>query len=411
MQATSTVCWVENVTIATQLKRLEKAFASLDQDLSSSLGIAAEDAATLHKVFSLTPAAFIDTWARALGPDRQRTDPDRARQFHQRDSRRHKPVEGHRRLHNRRRIRSTPLSSQSLAHDICRTPDRFVLIENMERFAPGDNAAFLRYTFQHICNREPRPAERLEFEFDLRRGHLDRRTAREADRCDRPPGRSSVAVDTMDAEERNSDPACARTMPAGLVYDDQGHQTLIFVRELREGGWMIAPDMMRQTPRMEEKNWLVHEGWLLTGPKRSFEPGCWRVDLDIVQPQDQILDIDVVANSGLDVLQKIEIAGPLTGGFCVNLRPATGSESSAFPYGSIPSRSGSSLATSRCSGSHDAVRRTSGKNVVSAGQQAENSSGAGLSGRAREQGPRRRRMGIGGQGITPPRSQPAPARK
>ena len=198
------------------------------------------------------------------------------------------------------------------AHGVRRAPDSFALVEMYTHFAPQDDAAFLRHAFSRICDRSPCESERLELEFDLRRGVVDRAAAvKRIIAIASSEGRGAFWDTLVPEGEADpptpADPTSARTMPAGLVYDENGRETLIFVRSVVGAGLVIAPDVMRQTPRTIDGGWAVHEGWLVVGPKRSFKPGRWRVDLDLVQPNDAILDVDVVANSGLDVLQQIAI--------------------------------------------------------------------------------------------------------
>ncbi|MFT4115575.1 hypothetical protein [Bradyrhizobium sp.] len=304
------------MTIATQLKQLEEAFAVPDE-ASIGLGLSTEDNDTLKKVFSFAPAAFIDAWARALAlSEDELTVADRelfARAI-KGGTDRLRIVNA---LYSRKWARPLPLAGGT-AHDICGAQDQMVLIENLEHFAPDDHAAFLRYAFRQICARDPAPTELLAFDFDLRRRVLERRSAiKKIVRIANQEGRPAL-WDSLNLEEDKSDPACARTLPTGFAYDENGREALIFVRAMSEGGWMVAPDILRQAPRMEQRGWVLSDGWVLTGPKRSLRPGTWRIDLDILQ-QDQILHVDVVANSGLDVLQELSICGPFAGSFCIDL--------------------------------------------------------------------------------------------
>jgi hypothetical protein len=278
-------------------------------------------------LFSLPPPAFVEAWATALGLSEQeltQVDRDNLVGAIRNGTSRLKVIDA---LHNRGAI-PVPAGQRSGAHAIRRASDRFALIENLTRFAPDDDAAFLRYTFVQICDREPSGRERLELEFDLRRGLVDRAAVvkrivaiavREGNLALWDTLRPEPEVET--AATAAGDQTCARIMPAGLIYDENGLETLTFVREVPGTGWMIGPDVLRQTPKTVDNGWAVHEGWLIVGPKRSLKPGRWRVNLDLVQPQDAIVDVDVVANSGLDVLQRMAICGPFYGSFCVEFRP------------------------------------------------------------------------------------------
>lgn len=276
-------------------------------------------------VFSQPPQAFIESWARAFHLD------DRDLSKGDRDSLLGALRGGTSRLKvidalERRRAGAQPSVRVVSAHGMRRAPDSFALLEMFTRFAPDDDAAFLRHAFVRICDRGPAEGERLELEFELRRGVVDRSAAvKRIVAIAVAEGRGAL-WDSLVPEggadlKALPDPTSARTMPAGLVYDENGRETLIFVREVPGTGLVIAPDVMRQAPRAVEGGWEVQEGWLVVGPKRSFRPGRWQVDLDLLQPSGAILDLDVVANSGLDVLQHIAICGPFLGSFCVEFRP------------------------------------------------------------------------------------------
>lgn len=306
------------MNIATQLKSLEAAFPGPVDAAPRDPRLNAEDSSTLRKAFSLPAPAFVDAWARALTlTERELTPGDReifVRAI-QTGTSRLRIIET---LYVRKWGCPSPFNS-AMAHDIYRPQDHFVLIENLEHFAPEDHAAFVRYAFNQICGRGPTATESLTFDFDLRRGALARRAAvKKIVRIANQEGHAAL-WDSLDLEEDRNDPTCARTLPTGFAYDEQGRESLVFVRESQEGGWMVAPDMLRQSPKMEQRGWLVEEGWLLTGPKRSLSPGNWRVDLNILQ-QDDLLHVDVTANAGLDVLQQISICGPFSGSFCVTLQ-------------------------------------------------------------------------------------------
>ena len=268
-----------------------------------------------ENVFALPPPAFIEAWSKALGlGERDLSDVDRehlARAIRHGTSRM-KVIDAM----DRHRAGAAQGLRTPRGHGLRREPDGFALLEVYARFAPDDDAAFLRYAFAKICDRSPSERERLEFEFDLRRCRTDRATivkkivaiagseGRMAFWDSLEPG---ADLDVEASQDRHS----ARTMPAGLSYDEGGRETLIFVREVQGAGLIVAPDILRQHPKTVDGGWAVTEGWLVVGPKRTFAPGSWRVDLDIVQSDDSVVDVDVVANSGLDVLQSLAVCRAL----------------------------------------------------------------------------------------------------
>ena len=275
--------------------------------------------------FSLPATAFVDTWADAFGlSDAEFTPSDRDTLVAaiRGGTNRLQVIDA---LRTRRAVAAQE-AGRSAVHSIRRPPDGFALIETFTRFAPGDDVAFLRHAFAQISGRDPSGRERLELEFDLRRGLADRAAViRRIVELARREGRAAV-WDTLAAASRpqpgTADLADARTMPAGLMIDEAGRETLVFLREMPGSGWLVSPEYLRQRQSaIVESGWSVAPGWLIVGPKRSLHPGPWRVDLDIVQPDTAMLDFDLVANSGLDVLQRLTISGPIHGSFRVEISP------------------------------------------------------------------------------------------
>jgi len=276
-------------------------------------------------VFSLPAESFVDAWAKALDlTESELSQDDRlalAKAIRE-GTNRLRVVDA---LKARRPI-PMALSSRSGIQAIRREPDQFAILENFTRFAPDDDATFLRYSFSRICGREPNSAERLGLEFDLRRGVTTRaKVVKKIVAIARRDGQTAF-WDTLLARDEDDlpesiDPSSARVMPAGLLVDTEGQQTAIFVREVENVGWMVGPDLLCQPLRITDKGWNVHPGWLLAGPKRSFAEGSWLLDLDLVQAERARLDVEIVANSGLDILQHVTVAGPFSGALCIDIRP------------------------------------------------------------------------------------------
>jgi len=271
-------------------------------------------------LFSLSPRHFVNHWADALmlsGDELTNEDRENLVSAIQSGVSRLKIIDAL----SRHGSISAPSVCYPAASDVRRPPDRFAVIENFTRFSPDDDTAFIRYAFQHICDRAPTQNERLEFEFDLRRNLLDRpTTVKRIVGIARQEGHFAL-WDSLEADiPPNADESCARVMPAGLAYDENGRQTIIFIRQMpNRQGWMVAPDVMRQPLSTTERGWVVQEGWLIVGPKRSFAAGTWRVDVDLVQDADAVLDLDLVANSGLDTLFRMAISGSFCGSLLVEL--------------------------------------------------------------------------------------------
>ncbi|MBP1843470.1 hypothetical protein J2046_001726 [Rhizobium petrolearium] len=276
-------------------------------------------------VFSLPAESFVDAWAKALDLTEGELSQD------DRSSLANAIREGTNRLRvvdalKARRPVPVALGNRSALQALQREPDQFAILENFTRFAPDDDAAFLRYSFSRICGREPDSAERLGLEFDLRRGVATRaKVVKKIVAIARRNGQAAFWDTLLPRDEddlpESIDPSDARIMPAGLLVDMEGLATAVFVREVERVGWMIGADFLCQPLRVTDKGWNVQPGWLLVGPKRSFAEGIWLLDLDLVQPANARLDVEIVANSGLDFLQQLTIAGPFSGALCVNIRP------------------------------------------------------------------------------------------
>jgi len=275
-------------------------------------------------VFSLPAESFVDAWARALDLteiDLSADDRLSLANAIRGGTNRLRVVDA---LKARRPV-PTSLSGFSGMQALRREPDQFAMVENFVRFAREDDAAFLRYAFARICGRDPTSAERLGLEFDLRRGVLTRAAVvKRIVSIARRDGQTAY-WDTLLPEDDDSgreavDASSANIAPSGLLVNPDGQAMLVFVREVEHVGWMIAPDLLCQPLQINDGNWSVHPGWLLTGPKRSFAEGDWLLDLDLIQPQTAKLDIEIVANSGLDFLQTMTLVGSFSGTVCVTVK-------------------------------------------------------------------------------------------
>ncbi len=276
-------------------------------------------------VFSLSGEAFVDAWATAFNLSADELSNEERQNL----------VKAIRNGTNRLKVVDALRAASSdsgekpadyTAQVLRRTPDQFAIIESFTRFSPDNNVAFLRYTFDRICGRNPSDKERLIMEFDLRRNVATREDiVKRIVAIARSDGQFALwdsleqAV-TADTSSKPVDPSSARTLPAGLSYDMDGNQTLIFVREVVGEGWMIGPDLLHQPVNVVDGGWSVSPGWLITGPKRSLEAGAWMVRLDLVQDPAARIAVQVSANSGLDTLQELIIAGSFSGSLCVDIR-------------------------------------------------------------------------------------------
>ncbi|MBM7047477.1 MULTISPECIES: hypothetical protein [Rhizobium] len=275
-------------------------------------------------VFSLPAESFIDAWAKALDLTESDLTPD------DRLSLANAIRGGTNRLRvvdalKARRPIPPSLNGRSGVQALRREPDQFAMLENFVRFAHDDDAAFLRFAFSRICGRDPTSAERLGLEFDLRRGVLTRAAVvKKIVAIARRDGQmaywDTLLPDSESEARETVDSSNASITPSGLLVNVDGQAMAVFVREVENVGWMIGPDLLRQPLQITDGNWSVQPGWLLTGPKRSFSEGNWLLDLELIQPPTAKLDIEIVANSGIDFLQAITLVGSFSGTLCVNIK-------------------------------------------------------------------------------------------
>jgi hypothetical protein len=276
-------------------------------------------------LFSLPAPAFVDTYSETVGVSETDLSPQ------DRDTLISAIRDGASRMRvidaiDGRSAINVPVTRLDDQNAIRQPASQFALIDVLARFAPEDDVAFLRHVFARICERQPDKRERLEFEFDLRRGVIDRQTLiRRAVEIARREGANALWDTLADQADSggniNSDKNYARSLPLGLVYDHDGVETITLVREAPGTGWLIGPDVLRQPLEPFDGGWAVREGWLIVGPKRTLKAGKWRIDIDLLQSPEAIVDLDIVANAGLDVLLRAALCGPFCGSFCLDFLP------------------------------------------------------------------------------------------
>jgi hypothetical protein len=210
---------------------------------------------------------------------------------------------------------------------LLREPDCFAVVDLFVQYAPEDDAAFLNYAFRRICEREPTPRERLEFEFDLRRRVITRiEVIKRIVQTRRDEGYEAawdVLFDKPGEVGEEAGPARALLSFSGEMRDEAGREHLVVVRHAPGVGWLFAQNLWRQpyNPLADASGWKLHPGWVLTGPKRTLPSGEWRMNLDLIQPVDGRLDVEICANSGLDRILSLTLEGPCAGAMRFRLMP------------------------------------------------------------------------------------------
>lgn len=190
------------------------------------------------------------------------------------------------------------------------TMDNYLVTDMLLNFAPDDDIAFMTFAANKILGRAPKNGELLPIEFDFRRKIVTRlECINWLTQHARASGRNLIF------EGLHSSSAIPNNF--GFSYDENGSKQFVAVNSNGFGSWQYAPNIISQNHSVNGSRWHVQSGWLMAGPKVSFEPGTWLLKLDFVQPESSALIIDVVANSGLDVLFCQEFVGSVAA--CIKL--------------------------------------------------------------------------------------------
>ncbi len=179
-------------------------------------------------------------------------------------------------------------------NNIAQDWNSFIITDELIAYAREDDSMFVQQVYIQTLNRLPTSIEAVEAKFDLR-GGLSRtefveRMARRSPAC-----RLSTDVPFDDHS---------------TVIDADGKFCINLIQPTKAGGWSVAKDVFLQQVASVDGYLQLDEGFVLMGPKRSLPAGTWHLSLDIIQPEPARITVDVVANSGLDVLSKVELVGP-----------------------------------------------------------------------------------------------------
>jgi hypothetical protein len=197
---------------------------------------------------------------------------------------------------------------------VMREVDSFVIADLMEKYAPDDDREFARFAIERILGGNAADDELDAAQGELwlrpdRRAFLGELAARKMSRGQRAEISARAAAGETSQIHRLGGVA---VQPAG--------QTRVVVRHEPGVGWTAAANVQVSVTDVEKDGWKTHEGWVVAGPKQPFPPGLWRLDVHILQPEDAVIVLDVVANAGIDVLAKATLLGPARFSVRVDIR-------------------------------------------------------------------------------------------
>ena len=192
--------------------------------------------------------------------------------------------------------------------------DSFVIADLLEKYAPDDDREFARFAIDRILGGNATDDELDAAQGELwlkpdRRAFLEGLAARKMSRGQRAEISARAAGDTGEIRRLG-----------GAAVEQAGRKHVVVVRREPSGGWTAAPNVQVNVADVENVGWKTQEGWVVAGPKQPFPPGLWRLDVHILQPEDAVIVLDVVANAGIDVLAKATLLGPARFSVRVDIR-------------------------------------------------------------------------------------------
>ena len=198
---------------------------------------------------------------------------------------------------------------------VMREVDSFIIADLLEKYAPDDDREFARFAIDRILGGNTTDDELDAAQGELwlkpdRRAFLEGLAARKMGRGQRAEISARAATGEIGGIHRL----------AGAAVEPAGRKHVVVVRHEPGVGWTAAANVQVSVADVEQVGWKTREGWVIAGPKQQFPPGLWRLDVHILQPEDAVIVLDVVANAGIDVLAKATLLGPARFSVRVDIR-------------------------------------------------------------------------------------------
>ncbi len=184
-------------------------------------------------------------------------------------------------------------SAGTLTNGLAREWDNFVAMDQLIAYAPQNDSIFVEQVYLQTLNRLPTAIEAIEAKFDLK-GGLSRTKFVEQIAQRSPACRLSSDVLPLES---------------GKMIGRDGRLYINLIQQTTNGDWAVPHDVFIQQAPTVDGSLQLNEGLVLAGPKRSLPPGKWHLSLDLVQPESSQIIVEVIANSGLDVLARVDLVG------------------------------------------------------------------------------------------------------
>lgn len=187
----------------------------------------------------------------------------------------------------------------SLPSAIVRPDDEIVVEDVLVEFAPEDDASFLDYAFFRMLGRSPDPLERIEYEFDLRSGVLDR------------PSALRRIVDQAGAEGRRPVVGKISALRQMSLVSASRADAISIVKRLNPAEWMTASEALSaRSMTCTSAGWTIEPGLVIDAARLPLSAGHWRMKIDLRQPDNVAFDVFIGANGNLDTLLAQRFWGP-----------------------------------------------------------------------------------------------------
>lgn len=200
---------------------------------------------------------------------------------------------------------------------VTREIDSFVVVDLLERYSIDDDREFARFAYDKILGEAPNDEE-----LDAAQAYL----LRSADRYSfletlvaRKISRGQRAEISSKRAPSDHEPAQRLRHIGGNLLALNGETTFVVVRHEPGMGW-AAGDNVQVNASIRDGKWKPNLGWFVVGPKKSFVPGLWRLNVHLIQPKGATIILDVVANAGIDVLTRATLLGSANLGLRLDIK-------------------------------------------------------------------------------------------
>lgn len=195
-------------------------------------------------------------------------------------------------------------------------PGQLLVYENLIGFAPQNNLAFVKHAFRQVLARAPSEPENVRLCHELETGALTRPTLlKRLDRMARMEGIDIKWDSFTDISSALEDSDGDLLTTSGLYgIDEQGRPTISLCNS-GESGWSIGDGVDVTIIDAFDGRWRFNEGFFLKASPSRLPHGVWCVEMNIAQPGEGEIVLDVIANAGLSQLLSTRFRGSVSASF------------------------------------------------------------------------------------------------